>query len=99
MKLDILRRKIAVAVLMLGPLAALAPVAPTPAAAAGNPIVTENQQPGTDAWLIGPQQGDDGTGQIKGYASATSVLQNQSLTLYVTVNPVQTYTIDVYRIG
>ena len=53
MKLDILRRKIAVAGLMLGPLAALAPVAPTPAAAAGNPIVTENQQPGTDAWLIG----------------------------------------------
>src|SRR5256886_9740122 len=99
MKLDILRRKIAVAVLMLGPLAVLAPVAPTPAAAAANPIVTENQQPGADTWLIGPQQGDDGSGQIKGYASATSVLQNQSLTLYVTVNPVQTYTIDVYRIG
>src|SRR5438093_10029667 len=48
MKLDILRRKIAVAVLMLGPLAALAPVPPTRAAAAVNPIVTANQPPGTD---------------------------------------------------
>src|SRR2546430_16267741 len=87
MKLDILRRKIAVAVLMLAPLAALAPVAPTPAAAAANPIVIENQQEGTGAWFLGPQQGDDGTAQTKGYATARSVLQNQSRTPYVTGNP------------
>src|SRR4029077_8958951 len=33
------------------------------------------------------------------YASATSVAQNGSLTLYVSVNPIQTYSIDVYRMG
>ena len=77
--------------------AALSPV--TPALAATNPIVTENQQPGTGAWLIGSQQSNDATGQIKGYASATSVNQNQSITLFVTTNPAQTYTIDFYRIG
>src|SRR6266568_1857090 len=37
--------------------------------------------------------------QIKGYASATSVLQGDSLNLYVTVNPAQTFTIDFYRVG
>ncbi len=41
------------------------------AVAATNPIVTENQQPGTGAWLIGSLQADDVNGQIKGYASAT----------------------------
>jgi hypothetical protein len=42
---------------------------------------------------------DDTAQQIKGYASATSVNQNQDLTFYVSVNPVQSYTIDVYRFG
>jgi hypothetical protein len=70
-----------------------------PAAAAGsNPIVVENQQPGTDAWQIGLVATDAG-GQIKGYASATSVTAGESLTFYASVKPVQTYTIDVYRIG
>jgi len=69
------------------------------AVAATNPIVTENQQPGTGAWLIGSLQADDVNGQIKGYASATSVLQGQPIDLFVTVNPPQTYTIDVFRIG
>src|SRR5712691_10847189 len=67
-----------------------------PALAATNPIVTENQQPGTGAWLIGSQQSTDATGQIKGYASATSVYQNQSIALFITTNPAQTYTIDFY---
>ena len=66
--------------------------------AADNPIVLENQQPGSTGWLWSPG-GDDATGQIKGYASATSVKQNESITLYVTVNPAQTYTIDFYRLG
>jgi hypothetical protein len=67
--------------------------------AATNPIVTENQQPGNDGWRRIYPLGDDATGQIRGYASATSVLQGQTITFYVTVNPVQTYTIDFYRIG
>src|SRR5216683_2978078 len=83
--------------LILFDLAAPSPM--KPALAATNPIVTENQQPGTGAWLIGSQQSTDATGQIKGYASATSVYQNQSIALFITTNPAQTYTIDFYRIG
>src|SRR5437667_12838190 len=66
--------------------------------AADNPIVLENQQPGSSGWFWS-KAGDDATGQIKGYASATSVNQGESITFYVTVNPAQTYTIDIYRIG
>src|SRR5207302_1081810 len=76
-----------------------APQQSRPAQAASNPIVAENQQSGSSAWRISGPQADDVTGQIKGYASATSVSQNQSIDLYVTVNPAQTYAIDVYRIG
>jgi uncharacterized membrane protein len=68
--------------------------------AQSNPIVVENQQPGTDQWRITwGHAGNDVAGQIKGYASATSVNKGESLTFQVSVNPVQTYTIDVYRIG
>src|SRR5216683_2259876 len=49
--------------LILFDLAAPSPM--KPALAATNPIVTENQQPGTGAWLIGSQQSTDATGQIK----------------------------------
>jgi N,N-dimethylformamidase beta subunit-like protein len=83
----------------LGLVVAAAPQQARPAQAASNPIVAENQQPGTGAWRIAGPQADDVTGQIKGYASATSVSQNQSIVLNVTVNPAQTYTIDFYRIG
>ncbi len=67
-----------------------------------NPIVFENQQPGTDQWQIGIgnfKSSDDKTQQVKGYASATSVNKGNSITFYVTVNPTQTYTIDIYRMG
>src|SRR5438445_2600086 len=68
--------------------------------AADTPIVLENQQPGSNGWYWFPLKwGDDTTGQIKGYASATSVNQSESITFYVSVNPAQTYTIDFYRIG
>ena len=80
-------------------LTAMAASPQRPVFAAANPIVTENQQPGSSAWQLGSLVSDDGTGQIKGYASATSVNQTQSIIFYVTVNPVQTYSIDVYRIG
>ncbi|TMF08966.1 MAG: hypothetical protein E6I37_15775 [Chloroflexi bacterium] len=69
-----------------------------PAAAATNPIVAENQQPGTTAWQLA-LTADDTNQQIKGYASTTSVAQGGGITFYVSVNPVQSYTIDVYRIG
>jgi hypothetical protein len=63
-----------------------------------NPIALENQQPGSGDWFW-TKMGDDGTGQVKGYASATSVKQNEDITFKVTVNPAQTYSIDFYRMG
>jgi hypothetical protein len=68
----------------------------------GNPIVIENQQPGTDQWNI-PNNGyslsDDTSNQIKGYASATSVNKGGALGISVTVNPAQSFTIAFYRMG
>src|SRR5207237_4902380 len=71
----------------------------TPLLAADNAIVTENQLTGSNGWRLGGLVSDDTTGQIKGYTSATSVNQGESLTFSVSVNPAQTYTIDIYRIG
>jgi hypothetical protein len=82
-------------VLALGLAAALAPAG---ASAADNPIVTENQQPGTSAWELGTEATDSG-GQIKGYASATSVNKGDPIDFFVSVKPAQTFTIDVYRMG
>src|SRR2546429_2075933 len=72
----------------------------TPASplAVDNPIVLENQQPGSGNWMWS-KLADDTAQQIKGYASATSVNQSQNITFYVSVNPVQSYTIDFYRFG
>ncbi|TLY46614.1 MAG: hypothetical protein E6K59_00005, partial [Nitrospirae bacterium] len=93
-----LKRIVVAAMLGLFGPAIMAPA--IPALAADNPIVIENQQFGSIAWRLTPGLiADDAVGQIKGYASATSVKQNQSITLYVTVNPAQTYTIDIFRMG
>src|SRR5213592_1198025 len=67
-----------------------------------SPTVLENQQPGSgnwQMWLHGIAPADDVGKQIKGYASATSVNLGESITFYVTVNPAQQYTMDVYRMG
>jgi uncharacterized membrane protein len=75
-------------------------LSPATAAAQSNPIVIENQQPGTSQWRIPfGSAATDGVGQIKGYASATSVNKGGNITFFVSTNPSQTYTIDVYRIG
>src|SRR5438046_1809455 len=66
------------------------------------PTVTINQQPGSadsQMWLHNIPPADDINKQIKGYASATSVNKGESITFYVTVNPAQQYTMDVYRMG
>jgi hypothetical protein len=68
------------------------------AAGAVNPVVRENQRPGTSQWQIRAAATDLG-GQVKGYASATSVNAGDRITFHVSVRPVQTYTIDVYRMG
>jgi hypothetical protein len=93
-----LRRRLIPFLCLLGLVAISNPLPPA-AVFAANPIVTENQQPGTPGWQIGGLVADDATGQIKGYASATSVSQNQSLNFYVTVNPPQNFNMDFYRIG
>jgi hypothetical protein len=67
-----------------------------------SPVVLENQQLGSgnwQMWLRGIPPADDVNQQIKGYASATSVNLGESITFYVTVNPAQQYTMDVYRMG
>jgi hypothetical protein len=71
-------------------------------AQAANPIEVENQLPGSANWhlgLPGFSTATDTIGQIKGYASATSVNKGGAIAFYVTVNPAQSYGIDIYRIG
>ena len=80
-----------------GPLSSVGPSGT--ALAADNPIVTENLLPGSSGWQLGGLVASDATGQIKGYTSATSVSQGGDLSLYVSVNPSQTYSVDFYRVG
>src|SRR5437867_2387293 len=94
------RRKLIFTLALLSLLTLPGPAAsPRLALAADNPITIENQQTGSNAWELGSLVADDVNQQIKGYASSSSVLQGGSLSLFVTVNPVQTYSIDVYRMG
>jgi hypothetical protein len=65
----------------------------------GNPVVVENLHAGSSGWELKGPVADDRHNQIKGFASATSVKPGQALSLYVTVNPAQTYSLAVYRIG
>jgi hypothetical protein len=65
-------------------------------------VVRENREVGTDAWRFwrhGYERADDVHEQVKAYASATSVGHGEAITLYVSVNPPQRYTIDLYRLG
>jgi len=67
-----------------------------------NPIEIENQQAGSSDWQMkrdGYKVSKDIEGQIKGYASATSVNKGEQIDFHVTVNPAQQFTIDVYRMG
>ena len=92
------RKGIIMTVFTIGLLASALSFAAIPAVGADNPVVTENQKPGTSAWQLA-RTADDVNGQVKGYADTTSVLQGGSFNLYVSVNPAQTFTVDVYRIG
>src|SRR2546423_14919138 len=69
-----------------------------PAAAADNPIVVENSQSGSFGWMHGPLLGDDTNGQIKGDWSGARVKPSGTDTLYVSVNPDQTFPLDLYRL-
>jgi hypothetical protein len=62
---------------------------------AANPIQTENARPGTNEWRAFD---DNVNGEIEGYASATSVNQGESISLYVNTTAT-TYNIDIFRMG
>lgn len=94
-----LRRRFVLLLLTTEVVAAINGSVPMNVAAATNPVVAENQQPGTGAWRLGSLVADDVTQQVKGYASATSVSQSATINFYVSVNPVQTYNLDIYRMG
>jgi hypothetical protein len=84
--------------------ASLTPGLVPAAQAASNPIVIENQNAGSTGWQIpysGYSRSADypNNGQIKGYASATSVNKGSSIALKISVYPAQTYTINIYRLG
>ncbi len=75
-----------------------------------NPIVVENQKAGDEGWKndrLGTlpngapyQFSEDDTGEIAGYASATSVNIGDSINLKVSVNdPSHKFSIDIYRLG
>ena len=70
--------------LMAGPIAS-----PSLQADSGcNPIVIENQLPGTEDWQL-TKPANDINHQIKGYASSTSVNNGDTLDFYVSVKPAQ----------
>jgi hypothetical protein len=87
---------------LLVPLGVLLPSQNASAADQPNPIVVENQQQGTNTWQLGRTGfsiSDDATGQIKGYASSTSVNKGGQITFHVSVNPAQNFSADIYRVG
>src|ERR671932_670597 len=89
---------IAVTVALLAVIASLASCSSAPAPRS-NTITLENAQPGTSSWQLTEKPSDDETRQIEGYASATSVDLGGQISFQVTVNPVQHYSIDIYRMG
>jgi Abnormal spindle-like microcephaly-assoc'd, ASPM-SPD-2-Hydin len=81
----------------------LAVLSPARALAADNPIVLENQQPGSTGWQIDT----DGSGsplmatnhQIEGYASLTSVNAGGQINFMVSLSSAAQYTMQIYRMG
>jgi len=67
----------------------------TPPLEAQNPIYRENLNPGTTNWKLDNR----GSGEIAGYASATSINKGESLNIKVSLGQAGQFTIDVYRLG
>ena len=74
-----------------------------------NPVVRENQRPGTRDWLLTQPRVTPPhplwhmfglrCPWIEGYCSHSSVRAGERLTIYVSTNPPARYTLDVYRCG
>ncbi|SCL49482.1 hypothetical protein GA0070608_0535 [Micromonospora peucetia] len=64
------------------------------------PVALENSQPGAAGFrLTGHRFGTDRSGEISGYASATSIAPGEELVFRVSVAPAQQYRGTVFRIG
>jgi hypothetical protein len=61
---------------------------------ASNPVQLENAKPGSPDWKLT----NEASGEIEGYASATSINRGESIRLYVNTTD-SSYTINVYRMG
>src|SRR5437868_2600694 len=90
------------------PVAVLAGVVslPSPRASARgehhNPIVIENQHPGSDLWRLpwaGNQVADDIGLQIKAFSHQPATRPGGELELAVTVTPAQKFDVDILRLG
>ncbi|MER7415488.1 hypothetical protein ABT346_01655 [Micromonospora peucetia] len=64
------------------------------------PVALENSRPGAAGFrLTGHRFSTDRSGEIAGYASATSIAPGEELVFQVSVAPAQQYRGTVYRIG
>jgi hypothetical protein len=77
--------------------ASIGPTAGT-GAAAMNPIVLENQQPGTTSWQF-TDYNKETAHEIEGYASLTSVNKGDQISFMVSLSSSAQYTMDFYRMG
>jgi len=88
----------ALIIMVAGAAVALPPAPIAIANGSCSTIALENQNAGTDAWII-TNPANDSDHQIKGYASATSVDVGGDLAFHVSTSPAQRYSIDIYRLG
>ncbi len=68
------------------------------ATTASNPIVLENQQPGTTSWQF-TNYNKESAHEIEGYASLTSVNKGDPINFMVSLSSSAQYTMDFYRMG
>lgn len=68
------------------------------ASAAANPIQIENAQTGSYGWYK-VFSNISQSGEVEGYASATSVAPGGTITFHVSTSPAATFRIEVYRLG
>ena len=67
-------------------------------AASANPIVLENQQPGTTSWQF-DNYNKESRHEIEGYASLTSVAQGSQISFMISLSANAQYTMGIYRMG
>jgi hypothetical protein len=85
-------------VVALVTLALISGAAPLSGTAAPNPIVVENQQPGTTSWQF-TNYNKASNHEIEGYASLTSVNKGGQISFMVSLSTSAQYTMDLYRMG